>query len=400
MVNINFTQALKMAMKSVKSNKMRSFLTMLGIIIGVGAIIALVSVVQGATGQITDQLASMGTSMVTVNITGQGTTRTANMRNMTELVEDNPDVIRGVAPQNGGRAMVRAGANNSNVNIIGTNPVFASARNITTEAGRFINDEDVELRRNNAVIGTFNAFELFGGANPIGENIRINGVLFTVVGVLEERGGGRQGSDDDRIIIPYTAAISLFNNGTIGMFIVEATSPEMVDTAIALTESFLTRHFGTSDAFHIFNMQNIVDMANEMTGMMAILLGGIAGISLLVGGIGIMNIMLVSVTERTREIGIRKAIGARRSSILTQFLIESIVVSCMGGIVGIVLGSLGAIGIGRIMEANMGSAVNTTPQLGIILFSFGFAAFIGIFFGLYPANKASKLNPIEALRFD
>jgi len=392
--DINFSQALKMAMKSVKANKMRSFLTMLGIIIGVGAIIAMVSVVQGATGQITDQLESMGTNMVTVNITGQGTTRTVNMRNMAELVEDNSDIIRGVAPQISGRATVRNGANNSNVNIIGTNSIFATARNVQTQSGRFITDEDVEMRRNNAVIGTFNALDLFGGLNPIGENIRINGVLFTVVGVLEERGGGRQGSDDDRIIIPYTAAISLFNNGTIGTFIVEATSPEMVDIAIARTEDFLTRHFGTSQAFHIFNMQNVVDMANEMTGMMAILLGGIAGISLLVGGIGIMNIMLVSVTERTREIGIRKAIGAKRSSILTQFLIESVVVSCMGGIVGIVLGSLGAIGIGNVMD------VNTAPQIGIILFSFGFAAFIGIFFGLYPANKASKLNPIEALRFD
>jgi len=391
---LNFSQAVKMAMKSVKSNKMRTFLTMLGIIIGVAAIISLVSVVQGATSQITDQLAGMGTNTVTVNITGIGTTRTVNMRNMAELIEDNSDVIRGIAPQNGGRATVRYGTNNSNVNIVGTNSTFATARNIDAQSGRFINNEDVELRRNSAVIGIFNAHDLFGSQNPVGENVRINGVLFTVVGVLEERAGGRQGSEDDRIIIPYTSAISLFNNGTIGAFIVEATSSETVDAAIAVTEGFLTRHFGTSQAFHIFNMQNILDMANEMTGMMAMMLGGIAGISLLVGGIGIMNIMLVSVTERTREIGIRKAIGAKRSSIMTQFLIESVVVSSMGGIVGIVLGALGAVGIGNMMD------INALPEMGIVLFSFGFAAFIGVFFGWYPANKASKLNPIDALRFD
>jgi len=383
-----------MAIKSVKSNKMRTFLTMLGIIIGISSVITMVSVVQGTTNQITDQLANMGTNMVTVTMTGQGTTRELRMRDMNELVEDNPDLIRGVAPNISGRATVRHETNNNNVSVIGTNTIFSSARNVEAQMGRFITDEDVEMRRNHAVIGTFNVADLFGGQNPIGQNIRLNGVLFTVVGVLEERSGGRQGSDDDRVIIPYTAAISLFNNGTIGSFIVESTGPDTVERAVMITENFLLRTLGSANAFRIFNMQDMLDTFDQMTGQMALMLGGIAGISLLVGGIGIMNIMLVSVTERTREIGIRKAIGAKRSSIMSQFLIESVVVSCMGGIVGIVLGALGAIGLGNAID------VNAAPEIGIIVFSFGFAAFIGIFFGWYPANKASRLNPIDALRFE
>jgi len=383
-----------MAMKSVKSNKMRTFLTMLGIIIGISSVIMMVSIVQGVTRDVADQVAGAGTNMVTVTLTGQGTTRELRMRDMNELVEEHPDIISGVAPNISGRATVRQGTNNNTVNVVGTNPVFSTAQNVNAQFGRFINDEDVELRRNHAVIGSFNVQDLFGGRNPIGENIRLDGVLFTVVGVLEESAGGRQGSGDDRIIIPYPTAMSLFNSGRIGSYIVEATGPDTVGQAVAITERFLLRELGSSQAFHIFNMQNILDMFDGIMGQMALMLGGIAAISLLVGGIGIMNIMLVSVTERTREIGIRKAIGAKRSSIMTQFLIESVVVSCMGGVIGIVLGAIGAIGIGNVIE------VNAAPEFSIVLFSFGFAAFIGMFFGWYPANKASKLNPIEALRFD
>ena len=383
-----------MALKSVKGNKMRTFLTMLGVIIGVSSVVMLVSLVQGTTRDFADQFAAAGTNTITVTMTGQGTTRNLRMRDMQELVDENPDIIRGIAPNISGRATVRRETNNNNVAIVGTNPVFSTAQNVHAQSGRFINADDVTYRRNNAVIGTFNAMDLFGGADPIGETIRLDGVLFTVVGVLEETAGGRQGSGDDRIIIPYTAAISLFGSNTIGAFIVEATASESVERAIAVTEAFLERELGTSDAFFIFNMQQILDMLDNILVTMTLMLGGIAGISLVVGGIGIMNIMLVSVTERTREIGIRKAIGAKRSSIMTQFLIESVVVSCMGGIVGIVLGALGAIGLGNLNN------VNAAPQIGVVLFSFGFAAFIGIFFGWYPANKASKLNPIEALRFE
>ena len=391
---MNFVQAFKMATKSIRGNKMRTFLTMLGIIIGVAAVIIMVSIVQGATKQITDQVASMGTNMLTITLTGQNTTKTVDMKDMDEMVAENPDCITGVAPNITGRVTIKYGNTNKSINVVGTNSVFSTVRNVKVSEGRFINEDDVEGRRNFAVIGSYNVQDLFGGQDPIGENIKLNGKLYTVIGVLEEKARSRQNSEDDRVIIPYMSAKSLLRNARINAYYLEAKGTDEVEKALARAEEFLLRKLGHENAFNVNNMQDMIDRVEEMTGTMAAMMGGIAGISLLVGGIGIMNIMLVSVTERTREIGIRKAIGAKRSSIMTQFLIESVVVSCFGGIIGIVLGGFSAVGLGNTMS------INAMPQVPIIVLSFGFAAFIGIFFGWYPANKASKLSPIEALRFE
>jgi len=335
----------------------------------------------------------MGTNMINVMIIGRGSTRSVTEKDLFEFANKNSDVIEGVAPVLSDRVTVKAGNENLSTSLEGTNGVYETVRNTKVQQGRFINDVDVEGRKKVAIIGTYVASELFPDTDPVGQEIKINGNLFTVIGVLEKKSSNNSaGSEDDKVIVPYTTAKRLVRNARINNFYVQAKTPDTVDSAMNAIEEFLLKKFNSTDAYRVFNQEDMLENINETTKTMTMMLGGIAGISLIVGGIGIMNIMLVSVTERTREIGIRKAIGAKRRSILSQFLIEAVVVSCMGGVIGILLGFVLSNVIGKTM------GISADVSAGVVLISFSFSVFVGGFFGWYPANKASKLDPIIALR--
>lgn len=385
-------QSLRMALRSIATNKMRSFLTMLGIIIGVSAVIILVSLVESTTKSVTDTLEDMGTNMISVTILGRGSTRTVDESELFRFAENNDDIIECVAPMLSGTITAKGGSKSVDTSLEGTNEAYKTVRNTNVQEGRFFNALDIERRQKVALIGTYVATEIYGSESAVGQKIKLNGDVYTIIGLLESKSNSTAQSADDKIIIPYTTAMRLMRNATIRSFYVQGKTPDTVDMAMSKLQDFLFKKFQNEDSYRVFNQADMLESINEMTGMLTMMLGGIAGISLLVGGIGIMNIMLVSVTERTKEIGIRKAIGAKRRNILQQFLIEAVVVSCMGGAIGIMIGYLGSNFIGKLMELKI------QPSLSTIMLSVGFSMAVGIFFGLYPANKASKLNPIEALR--
>ncbi|OQB15972.1 MAG: Macrolide export ATP-binding/permease protein MacB [Firmicutes bacterium ADurb.Bin193] len=392
---MNISQAVKMAIQSVTSNKMRSFLTMLGIIIGVAAVIIMVSIVQATTARIKAQMENMGTNMISVTLTGRNSTRNLDINDMQKLVADNPDYFICVAPTITGNPRIKVGTVNESTNLIGSNQHYSSIHNATVEFGRFISEQDCITRRKVVVIGKYIQNHYFPGEDPIGQILKVSNQVFTVVGVLEAKTSTiAQGSQDDRIIIPYTTAQRLLRNAIIRTYSFQAVSAEVSEKATDKLEELLLKLLRNENAYRVMNQAEMLENVETMTETMSLMLGGIAGISLLVGGIGIMNIMLVSVTERTREIGIRKAIGARRRSIMTQFLIESIVVSCLGGIIGILLGIVGTYLVGRAIN------LEAVATAGVMILSAGFSITIGVFFGWYPANKASKLDPIDALRFE
>lgn len=389
---MKWLESFGMALKSIASNKIRAGLTMLGIIIGVSSVITMVSLVEGSTSQVTAQLESMGTNLISVTINGRGSTRSVSEDEIFEFAEKNSDVIEAIAPQITSSVTVKIGNKNISTTLEGTNEAYRTARNTDVEQGRFLNALDVERRQKVVLIGTYVAQELFGQSNPLGQKIKINGEIFTVVGILEMKSNSTAQSGDDKVIIPYTTAKRLLRNSNIKTFNVQGKTPETVDQAMTVLQDFLYSVFHDSDSYRVFNQADILDSVSQVTGTLTMMLGGIAGISLLVGGIGIMNIMLVSVTERTKEIGIRKAIGAKRRNILQQFLIEAIVVSCIGGIIGILIG----MGLSSLIGKFTG--IPAQPSLFTTMMSFSFSALVGVFFGWYPANKASKLNPIQALR--
>lgn len=392
---MSFFMAFKMSWESIKGNKMRSFLTMLGIIIGVASVIILVSLMQGATRTVSDTIESFGTNTITVNIMRRGSNRMVTTDDLDKLVGDNEEAIDSYVPSFSQNATFKVGSENLVSTVEGTFPAYTQINNVDVSVGRFFNDLDVSDYKRVIVIGEYNANELFGSKEAaIDQRIKINGEMFTVIGVLENKAGGTEHSSDDKGVIPYTTASRVFKDKNLTAFTFQAKSADTVDAAMDAIESFLLDKFGTEDAYYIMNMKEMLDEFNSVMGLMQNLIAGIAGISLLVAGIGIMNIMLVSVTERTREIGIRKAIGAKRKSILVQFMIEAIVVSLMGGSIGIVLGYIGTAILGNLMGYDF------TPSVGVVSGCLTYSLAVGLFFGLHPANKASKLNPIEALRFE
>lgn len=390
---MNFVQSFKMAIKSILGSKKRSFLTMLGIIIGVASVIALIGLARGATGNVTEQLESIGTNLINVSVTGRaGSNRSVSIEDVQRFASENPDSIEAVIPSLGGSVTAKYGNKNLTTSLEGTNQYYDTARNTKPTQGRFISDLDVEQRQNVAVLGAFVAKELFPDGNALKKEIKINGEVYYVIGVVEEKSSGTAHSTDDKVYIPYSSAARLLQDSKLRSFAIQTVSPEATDVAMKKLEDFLYKIYNTTDAYSIFNQKDMLNTLNQMTGMLTAMLGGIAGISLIVGGIGIMNIMLVSVTERTREIGIRKAIGASRGSIMTQFLIEAVLVSALGGIIGILLGFLLCSGLGSVL------GIKATASFGTISLAFGFSVAVGVFFGWSPANRASKLRPIEALR--
>ena len=392
---MNFAQAFKMAIKSISASKMRTSLTMLGIIIGVSAVIILVSVVNGSSSSITESVESLGANSITVNLRRYNVSKNITYEEMKELKEEYPKLIEYVVPSmNSQNVTVKYSSNNIQSSVTGTTSEYITVKNRKVSSGRFVTDIDAQKRRKVAVIGSFVSKELFGFENPINQSIKLNNEIYTVVGVLDAIADSEEDSDDDIVIIPYTSGRILFRTNKISNYTVWATGSENVEAAVTATKNYLFKKFGNENEYSVISVASMMDALSSITQTMAYLAAGIAGISLIVGGIGIMNIMLVSVTERTREIGIRKAIGARRSSIMAQFLIEAIMVSGMGGIAGILTGTAGSLIAGHFM------GTKTMPGIWVILGSFAFSMLIGTFFGWAPASKASKLNPIDALHAD
>ncbi|AEE96693.1 ABC transporter permease [Mahella australiensis] len=386
-------QAVRLALSGIITNKMRSFLTMLGIVIGVASVIMLVSLTQGATGQITSQIEGLGSNLITVNVSGRGANTSLSYDDAMALGEE--ENVKAVAPVINSSVTVKYGSKTSDgVSLTGTNDLYEGVRNVHVQSGRFILPIDVEYRQKIAVIGYQTAQDLFGFMNPLGQYIKINGQKVMVVGVLEEQGGSITGSGDNVVFMPITAVERMMRSIGVRTLYIQASSSDTVDSVTQRLEGILTRKFRDEDSVNVFSQTQMLSTISSVTNIMSLLLGGIAGISLLVGGIGIMNIMLVSVTERTREIGIRKAVGAKKADILWQFLIESVVLTGVGGVMGILLGIGGGNLLGSILS------MPTATSLQIILLSFGFAVGIGILFGIYPANRAANLNPIEALRYE
>ena len=389
-----FFSSVKMAWESIRSNKMRSFLTMLGIIIGVAAVIILVSLVQGLSAQVSSMFESMGTTGVSVSAFSQYETRSFTYNDIEDFMWEHTDKMIGFVPNTRVEATLKYGGSNSDTTVNGVNEYYTTLSNLDTQLGRFINKVDVDNCSKVAVIGEYNAIECFGSVKEaIGKSIKINGLPFTVVGVAERKSDDvSQYSQDDAAYIPYSAAEKFLNSGNLSDFTLIAKSADTVDDVVALANEFMFGIYGSEDKYYVGSLKDMLDEYNSMMGTMSAALGGIAGISLLVAGIGIMNIMLVSVTERTREIGIRKSIGAKRSSILVQFVVEAMTLSLLGGIIGIIFGTVVAMVIGKIID------IPARPTVFIILLSLGFSSAVGLFFGFNPARKASKLNPIDALR--
>lgn len=407
---MDFIELINEAISTLTHNKMRTGLAVLGIVIGIGSVIALISLGQGGQKSIENQIQSLGANLLTVIPTGQraGGIRTAAGSATTltlqdaEAIENSPQIttVKSVSPEYSSRSQVVAGRNNTNTSVIGVRPEYAAIHKIEMASGTFITDRDDKGITKVAVIGPQAAEDLFGeGIDPVGKTIRINSQMFRVAGMTVSKGGTGFNNPDDAIYVPLSTAMKqLFGASNLSSIAVEAKNQDVMTQAQnEIGYLLLARHNKTDPTeadFSIFSQSDILNTASQVTGTFTTLLGGIAAISLLVGGIGIMNIMLVTVTERTREIGLRKALGAKKKIIITQFLIEAILLTVLGGIVGMLLG----IGISYVLSSIM--SLPFTIAISSILLAMGVSGGIGILFGWYPAQKAANLQPIEALRYE
>ncbi|NLK27539.1 MAG: FtsX-like permease family protein [Clostridiales bacterium] len=370
---------------------MRSFLTMLGMIIGVGSVITLIGLMNGATNYILDSFDDLGTNLINVNITNTDT-RKVDVDEMYEFVEENRHLFQGVTPKISSRYTIKNGSTSMTTAVNGVGEDYLEINNLELSSGRFIQYADIKNRYNACVIGTYIVQELFDGKVSLGDTLKINGQLFEIVGIQEEKADSKENSADDCIYIPYSNAARLAGSTNISTYVIAANNADVVEQGEDILDHYLYGILKNEDLYYIMSMTELLDMINEMNTMMSSILGGIAGISLLVAGIGIMNIMLVSVVERTKEIGIRKAIGAKKKDIMRQFVIEATLISCLGGILGIIFGYF----LTKLLGGALG--LDAAPTMNSILMAFGISAAIGIGFGYMPANKAAKLNPIDALR--
>ena len=384
-----------LALSNLLFDKMRSLLTMLGIIIGVAAVIILISLMDGMMGLMNDEFAKLGTDTINITITDRGGSRTVDDDDMYHLAEENREYIKAVSPNvTIPGATVKITTNDITTSVTGVDEQYFDIKQLEMEQGRFLQFSDVVRKQKVCVIGTYIEEELFGRGMGLGQSFKINGKSFKVVGVLTEEGDSESGGQDEVIYIPYTTAVSMTQSSFIASYTALATSTDNVDNAVTKIKQYFDNKIGDSDYYNVMSIKQIMDMANTMTGTMETLLICIAGISLLVGGIGIMNIMLVSVTERTREIGIRKSLGAKCRDIKSQFVIEAGTVSGVGGIIGIIVGSILSVLFGRLLD------LNAVPSLSAIGVSVGVSVAIGIMFGYLPAKNAANLNPIDALRHE
>lgn len=408
---MNFLQIVNEAWNSLNSNKMRSILTTLGIVIGVAAVIAMIAIGTGAQDTILNQISGIGTNLLFV-FEGNEEDESINVNPLT--MQDANAIgevlaaphVELVAPVIQGSGVVKFSGESKSTQIFGVTPAFQDVRNYELTEGEFISEENVNGRASVALIGVDVAEQLFGQSeNLVGETVTIEGQPFRIIGVLAPKGGGQFGSQDDMVLVPITTAKSRLMNreqGKVDTIYIKATSADSVPEATSEVQEILRKRHRTNlgeDDFTIYSQQDFLTLASSITNIFKIFLSGIAGISLLVGGIGIMNIMLVSVTERTKEIGLRKAIGAKKKDILIQFLTESSLLSMVGGILGIILGWIISALVGSFAIAQ-GVVFQPQVDLGAIFLATIFSTAVGLFFGIYPANKAANLEPVEALRHE
>ncbi len=395
---------------AIVSNKARSSLTILGIVIGVGSVVAMISIGQGAQVSVKQSIESIGSNLLMISpgfqkspgvqvSSGRGSAQTLTLEDAF-AIEDQVSFVEAVAPEVSSRYQVTAKGTNTNTSVIGTVPSYTQTKNLEMDAGTFISDQDITNLSKVAVLGPTTSQDLFGeNVNPVGQTIKINKISFTVIGVSKAKGGTGFGSQDDRIYIPVsTAQRFLSGSDSVSTINVQVQNEKYMSIAQEQISALLLFRHNISDAasadFSIMNQADILNTMSSVTGTLTLLLGAIAGISLLVGGIGIMNMMLTTVTERTKEIGLRKAVGAKNQDINLQFLSEATSLTFIGGIIGVILGCIISFAISKFGDTT------TSISIWSIALAFGVSALIGIVFGYYPAQKAAKLNPIEALRYE
>jgi putative ABC transport system permease protein len=401
-------QTTLIALRALRRNKMRSVLTALGIIIGVASVVAMIAVGNGAQANITKQVSALGQNLLSVFAgsrraggvnSGLGSASAITLEDADIIAREVPDVVA-VSPEVSASAQAIANGRNWSTTIVGESQDYLKIRDWKLSAGSMFNERDVRGAAKVAVIGSKTAAELFGPLNPVGQSVRVKNIPFIIIGVLESKGAGMGGmNQDDRLIIPFTTAMKrITGDKYLRCVNVQISRSDRMDIAQQQITSLLRQRHrlpaGRDDDFNIFNQKEIADTVNTISGIITLLLGSVAGISLVVGGIGIMNIMLVSVTERTREIGIRIAVGAQPGDIRLQFLIEAVTLSLLGGALGVFAG----IGASKVIGLVANFQAIVSP--GSILLALGVSSAIGIFFGLYPAHKAARLNPIDALRYE
>ena len=397
-------ETFRQAIQNVWSNKLRTFLTMLGIIIGVMAVIVIVGLGNGMTQSMRDSFSAMGTNTLSINIWGYGS-RTVTVEDVYAIGTKNPDLIRSISPQiDFSNNTPKVGTTTYRYNTVaGVDENFTSMKNYTVAQGRGLQYMDMKDNKQVCVIGDYLNRVAYGGRG-VGQTIKLGPYKFRIVGVLNAKVNNtsmQQGSDDDCIYLPYTIAMRLSNTAMASSYIAIMSDESKANEAKAVVEAYLTDLFKSDSAFYVYSASEWLEEMNNMINMVIVILTGIASISLLVGGIGIMNIMLVSVTERTREIGIRKALGAKERVILSQFVVEAATTSALGGVLGIVLGYIVSMAANHVLPMISSDIdVTVSPSFNSIAVAFGISVFIGVLFGYLPAKRAARLNPIEALRYD
>ena len=396
---MSILESLELALKNIVSSKTRTLLTMLGIIIGVAAVIVIVGLGNGLEKYVTDSFSDLGTNTLTVTVMSRGATRTMDVDDMYEIVEENSQYLDLCSPTANMMGYVKIGSETTtSTSILGVSEDYLDIAGVSVASGRGLQYSDMATRSKVCVIGAYLDRAYFGG-NAVGQTLRVGGQSLTIVGVLEQQDEElEEGGSDDCLYLPYTTASRI--SGEVSSYVITMRDEDYMDESVNALESALYDFFESDDYYTVTSMAEMLETMTSMINILVGVLAGIAAISLVVGGIGIMNIMLVSVTERTREIGIRKSLGAKERYIMQQFVIEAACTSALGGIIGILMGDGLSIAASQVVTRVMGESLTVAPTVGSVLMAFGISVGIGILFGYLPAKKAAGLDPIDALHYD